>query len=149
MKTLPAAATALAVLSMLSACSGVKPRLADGRIPDVIDERPDRKGYFESIGIGSADPSLPTETQRRALARDAAIVKAQYELLSMIKGVELVGGYKVSRAISVDSSLESRVKASIRGAEVLKSEFTKDGGCVVTLRLPKERLAADTGLALK
>lgn len=143
----PAAFAALAVF--LSACSSVRPRVVAGRVPDVIDEKPDARAYYETIGIGAADPALPTETQRRSLARDAAIVKAQYELLAMVKGVELVGGYKVSRAISVDSSLESRVRDSIRGAEVLKSEFTSDGGCVVTLRLPKDRLAEDTGLALR
>jgi hypothetical protein len=135
--------------ALASACAGVSPRLKNGQVPDVLNERPDRSAYFEAIGIGASDPTLPTETQRRALARDAAIVKAQYELLSMVKGVELEGGYKISRAISVDSSLESKVDASIRGAEVLKSEFTKDGGCVVTLRLPKSELAADTGLALR
>lgn len=141
---------ALAALTALTAgCSTPRARLADGRVPDVIDERPERRGYFEAIGIGAADPSLATETQRRSLARDAAIVKAQYELLSLVKGVELVGGYKVSRAISADSSLESRVQASIRGAEILKSEFTSDGGCLVTLRLPKDRLAEETGLALR
>ena len=143
----PIGTIVLAVL--LSACSGVKPRLTAGRVPDVIDEKPDNRKYYETIGIGASDPVLATETQRRSLARDAAIVKAQYELLSMIKGVELVGGYKISKAISVDSSLETRVKNSIRGAEVLKSEFTTDGGCVVTLRLPKDRLAAETGLALR
>ena len=141
---------ALAVLAVLTAaCSSVRPKLANGRLPDVIDERPERRGYFETIGIGAADPALATDSQRRSLARDAAIVKAQYEMLSMIKGVELVGGYKVSRAISVDSTLETRVQDSIRGAEVLKSEFASDGGCVVTLRLSKDRLKESTGLALR
>ena len=116
-------------------------------MPDVLDERPDARSYFEALGIGACDPSLPTETQRRALARDAAIVEAQYELLSMIKGVELDGGYKISRAIEVDSTLEMKVNAAVRGAEVLK--FTSDGGCVVTLRLPKQRLGEQTGLALR
>lgn len=146
MKTAPAALAALALLC--SACSGVRPRLVNGRLPNVLDERPDRRGYFESVGIGASDPALPTDTQRRALARDAAIVKAQYEMLSLIKGVELSGGYKISRAIEVDSTIETRLRESIRGAEVLKSEFTTDGGCIVTLRLPKDRLA-EAGLALR
>jgi hypothetical protein len=146
-KTAPVVLAVLAVLA--SGCSGVKTRLVGGKLPDVINEKPESRGYFETIGIGAADPALPTETQRRSLARDAAIVKAQYELLAMVKGVELVGGYKVSRAVSVDSFLETRVRDSIRGAEILKSEFTADGGCVVTLRLPKAKLAADTGLALR
>ena len=140
---------AIAVLAAsLAACAGPRARLADGRLPDVLDERPEKGAYFEAIGIGASDPTLPTETQRRSLARDAAIVKAQYELLGMIKGVELRGGYKVSKALSVDSALETRVNESIRGARVLKSEFTADGGCVVTLRLPKRSLT-DAGLALR
>lgn len=139
--------TAAAVL-LAAGCSSVRSRLANGKIPDVISEKPERGSYYEAIGIGAGDPALPTVTQRRSLARDAAIVKAQYELLSMIKGVELDGGYTVSRAISVDSKLATRVHDSVRGARVLKSEFTDDGGCVVTVRLPKEELRRETGLAI-
>lgn len=147
MKIRTAFTAALAVL-LSAGCSSVRSRLSHGRVPDVINEKPERGSYYEAIGIGAGDPVLTTETQRRSLARDAAIVKAQYELLSMIKGVELEGGYSVSRAISVDSKLATRVHQSIRGARVLKSEFTADGGCVVTVRLPKEELRRETGLAL-
>ena len=147
MKTIAVLTAALAVLT-LTGCSSVRSQLAHGRVPDVINEKPERGSYFEAIGIGAGDSTLATETQRRSLARDAAIVKAQYELLSLIKGVELDGGYTVSRAISVDSELATRVHNSIRGARVLKSEFTEDGGCVVTVRLPKEELRRETGLAL-
>jgi hypothetical protein len=146
MKTAPVFAAAAL---LLSACSGIRPRLVAGRVPDVLDENPERGSYFEAVGIGASDPALPTDTQRRALARDAAIVQAQYELMSLIKGVELSGGYKVSRAIETDSTLETRVQDSIRGAEIRKSEFTTDGGCVVTLRLDKARLASDLGVALR
>jgi hypothetical protein len=147
MKTNSVLATALAVLTF-AGCSSVRTQLTHGRVPDVINEKPDRSAYYEVIGIGAGDPALATETQRRSLARDAAIVKAQYELLSMIKGVELDGGYTVSKAISMDSKLATRVHDSIRGARVLKSEFTTDGGCVVTVRLPKEEFRRDTGIAL-
>ncbi|MBI4350646.1 MAG: hypothetical protein HY550_04340 [Elusimicrobia bacterium] len=130
----------LAATVALSGCHSVTSRVTDGRLPDTLDQRPNRSRYIEAIGIGASDPGLPTETQRRALARDAAIVKAQYELLSMIKGVELQGGVTVERAIETDGALETRLKETIRGAEVLKSEFTSDNGCVVTLRLPKDRV---------
>ncbi len=144
MKTIALAALAAA----LAACSGPRARLDAGRVPDVLDERPDARGYFEAVGIGAADASLPTLTQRRAVARDAAIVAAQYELASMLDGVELSGGVKVSKAVETDSNLSADIHAAIRGAQVLKSEFTTDGGCVVTLRLPKSRLLA-AGVALK
>jgi len=68
-------ATVLLVLAgLLAGCGGVSPRLRQGRVPNTIDEKPDRRGYIEAIGIGASDPALPTETQRKALARDAAIV---------------------------------------------------------------------------
>lgn len=137
----------LAALALLTAgCGGVQSRVKEGELQSVIDQRPDRSGYVEAIGIGASDPALPTQTQRKALARDAAIVKAQYELLSMVKGVELEGGVTIGRAIEKDSALAARLKETIRGAEVLKSEFTADNGCVVTMRLPKDRLERMMGV---
>ena len=136
----------LVLTALLAGCGGVSPRLRQGRVPNTLDEKPDRRSYIEAIGIGASDPTLPTETQRKSLARDAAIVKAQYELLAMVKGVELEGGIRVDRALEKDSSLATRLKETIRGAEVLKSEFTTDNGCVVTLRLPKKRLAKLMGV---
>ncbi len=133
---------ALAAAAVLAACAGVTSRVTDGKVRTVIDQTPDRGESLEAIGIGASDPKLPTDTQRKALARDAAIVKAQYELLSMVKGVQLTGGVTVDRAMETDSALAARVDAMIRGAEVVKSEFTADGGCVVTLRLPKKSLRA-------
>ncbi|MBI4424322.1 MAG: hypothetical protein HY554_11370 [Elusimicrobia bacterium] len=125
---------------LAAACSGPRSRVKQGRVADTIDQTPDRRAFIEAIGIGASDPALPTDTQRKALARDAAIVKAQYELLSMLKGVALEGGITVQRAIEVDSTLEAKLRETIKGAEVLKSEFTSDSGCVVTIRLPKHRI---------
>jgi hypothetical protein len=132
----------VAAAAALAACGGPQARVVDGRVQGIIDQAPERRAYFESIGIGASDPALPTETQRRALARDAAIVKAQYELLSMLKGVTLDGGVSVQRALEADSKLEARLRATIRRAQVIKSEFTEDHGCVVTMRLPKDQLVA-------
>ncbi|MFI5346585.1 MAG: hypothetical protein ACHQ51_09450 [Elusimicrobiota bacterium] len=134
------AAGAAALALAAAGCSGVVSRVHQGQIGEVIDQTPERRGYFEAIGIGASDPATPTATQRKALSRDAAIVKAQYELLSQIKGVTLDGGVTVSQAMEKDSTLTARVHDMLRGAEVRKTEFTADGGCVVTLRLPKARL---------
>ena len=135
-----------ALAAALSACGGVASRVKSGGVQNTIDQVPNRFAYIESIGIGASDPTLATDTQRKALARDAAIVKAQYEMLAMVKGVELEGGVTVNRALETDSKLEARLKETIRGAEILKSEFTADNGCVVTLRLPKRRLEAMMGV---
>lgn len=142
-------AVLIVITAMMTGCGGVTSRVKNGSVQNVIDQSPDRMSYIESIGIGASDPALPTETQRKALARDAAIVKAQYEMLAMAKGVELRGGITVDRALETDSTLETRVKETIRGAEILKSEFTADNGCVVTLRLPKNRLEKLMGVRFR
>jgi len=132
----------LAVVVLAAAgCSGVKSRVHNGTVDTTINQRPDAGRYLEAIGIGASDPAWATDTQRKALARDAAIVKAQYEMLSMVKGVNLKGGVKVERAMESDSVLEASVLDAIRGAEIVKSEFTSDNGCVVTIKLPRARLA--------
>ncbi len=126
--------------ALLAACDSPPSRVRKGKVIETISQSPVQNSYVEAIGIGASDPDLPTETQRKSLARDAAIVKAQFEMLSMIKGVTLSGGVTVQRAMETDSTLEARIHETIRGAEILKSEFTSDSGCVVTIRLPKARL---------
>ena len=100
------------------------------------------------MGIGAADSTLTNNTQRRATSRDAAIVQAQYEMLSYVKGVQLEGGITVEKAMETDSKVESYLKEVIKGAEVVKTEWTNDDGCVVTLRLDKKKIE-DAGLKLK
>ncbi|OGR89785.1 MAG: hypothetical protein A3J74_09710 [Elusimicrobia bacterium RIFCSPHIGHO2_02_FULL_57_9] len=141
--------TLIGLAGLLAGCGGVKSRVKQGKVETTINQAPNRSDYVEAIGIGASNPELATETQRKALARDAAIVKAQYEMLSMIKGVELDGGVTVDRAMEVDSKLEARLKETIKGAEILKSEFTADNGCVVTLRLPKKRLEDMMGVRFR
>jgi hypothetical protein len=138
-KSLPAAGI-LCGLLLASGCKGVPSRVHGGVVDPVLNQDPAVGQYLMAIGIGGSDPTLTSDTQRKALARDAAIVKAQYEMLSMVKGVTLKGGVRVDRAIETDSSLEASMQEAIRGAEIVRSEFTADNGCVVTLRLPKSRL---------
>ena len=137
----------LLTLALAAACA--KDYVKGGRVQDTLNQDPDKGKYVDAIGIGAADPALPTETQRRALSRDAAIVKAQYEMLSMVKGVEIEGGVTVSRAMEKDSTLEARLKETIRGAEITKTEYTKDDGAVVHLRLPKKRMEQMMGVKFK
>lgn len=148
MRIMGCTAAMIIVAIGMTGCNGVVSRVHKGRVGDVIDQKPERRGYIEAIGIGASEPTIPTETQRKALSRDAAIVKAQYELLSMIKGVRLEGGVTVSQAMEKDSLLTARVNDTIRGAEILKSEFTSDGGCVVTLRIPRSKLESDLGVRM-
>ena len=67
----------------------------------------------------------------------------------MVKGVQVEGGITVQRSIEINSDLETHIKQVIAGAEIVKSEFTTDNGCVVTLRLKKSRLEDLMGVKFK
>jgi hypothetical protein len=138
----------LVALTGLSSCSTKESYVKKGEIQRTIVQEPEQKRYFETIGIGAADSTLNNSTQRKATSRDAAIVQAQYEMLSIIKGVQLEGGITVQKAMETDSQLETNIKEMIKGAEVVKTEWTNDDGCVITLRLDKKKLQ-DVGLKTK
>jgi hypothetical protein len=134
----------------LSACGGSKGSyVKKGEIDKTIDQSAVQKKYIEAIGIGAADSTLTNSTQRRATSRNAAIVAAQYEMLSMIKGIDLEGGIRVEKAVETDSVLQTKINAAIKGAEIVKSEWTNDDGCLVTLRLDKKRLEEMMGVKFK
>ncbi|MFA5975630.1 MAG: hypothetical protein WC859_05625 [Elusimicrobiota bacterium] len=137
------------LLGTLTGCSGKKSFVKNGEIKQTIVQESEQKRYFETIGIGAADSTLKNTTQRRATSRDAAIVQAQYEMLSIVKGVQLEGGITVQKAMETDSNIETNLKEMIKGAEIIKSEWTNDDGCVVTLRLDKRKLETSANLKVK
>jgi hypothetical protein len=96
--------------------------------------------YVFARGIGAADQALQNKTQKMATSRNASIVNAQYNMLSIIRGAMVSGGITVEKSIESDSSLTAKVEAVIKSAEIVRSEWTADDGCVVLLRLPKKAL---------
>jgi hypothetical protein len=142
------AALLLVTLAAVS-CSDKKTYVKKGEIDKTLDQQSVANRYLEAIGIGAADQNLTNSTQRRATSRNAAIVAAQYEMLSMIKGVELEGGIRVEKAMETDSLLQTKIDAAIKGAEIIKSEWTNDDGCLVTLRIDKKRLQDQMGVKFK
>ena len=105
------------------------------------------KNYIFARGIGAADQTLENKTQKMATSRNAAIVSGQYNMLSFVKGVNLEGGVTVEKAIETDSVLATKIDAVIKGAQVVRSEWTSDDGCVIVLRLPKKALK-DAGVKI-
>jgi hypothetical protein len=134
---------------VIAGCGGNRSYVKNGEIRQTLDQEAVKSKYIETIGIGAADSALTNTTQKRATSRDAAIVQAQYEMLSIVKGIEVEGGITVQKAIETDSRLETKVKETIRGAEVVKTEWTSDDGCLVTLRLDRKRLESQMGVKFK
>ena len=98
------------------------------------------KNFVFARGMGAADQALENKTQKMATSRNAAIVSAQYNMLSFLKGVNLEGGITVEKAIETDSVLATKINSLIKGAQVVRTEWTSDDGCIVVLRLPKKML---------
>ena len=135
---------------VLAGCGGSnKSYVKKGELDKTLDQQAINKSYLEAVGIGAADSTLTNSTQRKATSRNAAVVAAQYEMLSMVKGLDLEGGIRVEKAVETDSVLQTKIDAAIKGAEIVKSEWTNDDGCVVTLRLDKKRLQDMMGVKFK
>ena len=94
MKRSRALVTFISLLSLIG-CGGANSYVKKGEIQKTITQQAETSRYIEALGIGAADTTLQNTTQRRATSRDAAIVQAQYEMLSYIKGVQLEGGVTV------------------------------------------------------
>ena len=139
-----------AVALLAAACSSSPDKgsvSSSGEIEREWVEEGVTKNYIFARGIGAADQTLENKTQRMATSRNASIVNAQYNMLSFIKGVNLEGGITVEKAIETDSVLATKIDAVIKGAQVVRTEWTSDDGCVVVLRLPKKSLK-DAGVKL-
>lgn len=139
MRPLPVLLASLA----LAACSGPSARRSS---PQESAGPPD---HWEAVGIGAADPTLASDTQRKALSRDAAVVKARYRLRSTLRDAEVEGGGTLEEALHEEPSVEARLDAALADAEIAATAFTEDNGCIVTLRLSKRRVEARLGVRLK
>ena len=144
-------ALALIVLSMFAfGCKSAPDKgtvSSSGEIEREWAEEGITKNYIFARGIGAADQSLDNKTQKMATSRNAAIVNGQYNMLSFVKGVNLEGGITVEKAIETDSVLATKIDSVIKGAQVVRSEWTSDDGCVIVLRLPKKALK-DAGIKI-
>lgn len=136
-------------LLLLTACGGVKTHTKGGELKKTMDAEAQGSDFIQTIGIGAADQKMDNKTQKMATSRTAAIVMAQYEMVGIIKGLQIEGGITVSQAMEKDSKISALVNESVKGAEVLKTEWTADDGCIITLRLSKKRLAQMTKMNFK
>lgn len=135
----------IAAFLFFAGCGGVTMHVKKGELRDVLPQEFVEKHYIQTIGIGAADESMRSKTQRRSASRNAAIVMAHYEMLSIVKGIKLVGGVTVEKAMETDSRILSVVDDSIKGTEIIQTEWTEDDGCVVTLRLDRKRFEEQIG----
>ncbi|MFH1282563.1 MAG: hypothetical protein ABII27_02755 [bacterium] len=134
------------LLLQIGCGSGIRTNVKKGEIKNTIEGESIQKKFIETIGIGAADQGLENATQRKATSRNAAIVAAQYEMISTIKGIALEGGVTIEKAMETDSKITATVNDTVKSAQIIKTEWTDDDGCVVTLRVSKKDLEEKMGM---
>lgn len=124
---------------MIAGCSHVSRATSGGKLLDLWGQVSD-KAYIRVRGIGATKPTAVGLTARRGASRDAALVAARYQLLSVIKGVKLEGGITMSQLMERDSLVREIANEIVRGGEEVLTEWTADDGAVVTLELRRSKV---------
>lgn len=133
----------------VAGCGGGSAALKGGELKQTIDLPESAGDYYEAMGIGAADPNLPSSTQRKATSRNAAVVDAQYQLVAKLKGVKLEGGITIEKAMETDSKISATVNDVVKGGEVTKIEWANDDGCVATVRIHKKVVEKELGVKIR
>lgn len=133
----------------LTGCGGVNRSLSKGEVKDVWEKVSD-KSTIRVRGIGVAPTGIASQTQRRGLSRNAALVNARYEALALLRGIKVTGGLSVGALMEKDSHIKEVANQVISGMEEVQVEFAKDDGAVVLMEIERsklERMLADAGVA--
>lgn len=89
----------------------------------------------EAIGIG-----LPPENMHpvrgRALARRAAIIDAQRNLLEMMKGVQIDSETTIEDLTVTSDVVKSKVSGLVEGSRIIEEKVNNDGSYIVKLAVP-------------
>jgi len=137
------------VAAGLSGCGGVNRSLSKGEVKDVWEKVSD-KDTIRVRGIGVPPERVESSTQRRGLARQAALVNARYEALALLRGIKVTGGLSVGKLMEKDSHIKEVANQVIAGMEEVQVEWAKDDGAVVLLELERSKLnkmLSDVGAA--
>jgi hypothetical protein len=89
-----------------------------------------------ATGLGIAGPNAINAAHARILAREAAKVVAQRNLLEVVKGVHIDGETTVKNYMVQDDTIVSRVEGVIKGAQIENYAFAPDGSCTATISMP-------------
>jgi hypothetical protein len=98
-------------------------------IPSIVNADALTEGLVEATGMGTVDTAKArNKIQAKLLAKRAAIVDAQRNLLEMIEGVRVTSGTTVKDAQLESDLIANRVKGLLKGAFTTSENIIEDGG---------------------
>ncbi len=129
----------LIVLGILF-CSQVSsyPQLISS-VSDVVEKIGDSgkvnwtNGVVMAVGIGAPPANAVNAAQARAMAKRAALVVAQRNMLETLKGVRVDSETLVENFITTSDRIRTAIQGIIRGASEMKTQYMSDGSAEVTI----------------
>lgn len=89
------------------------------------------------------------EAQAKLMAKRAAVIDAQRNLIEKIYGIQVDSGTRVKDFIAKDDQISGKVKGFIKNAEIISESYSKDGVYKVTIRIDLESLRKLMGKKFK
>lgn len=83
-----------------------------------------------AVGISRPDP------RGMALAREAAIMAAQRNLIAVVQGMQINSTTTMRDLILTNDTVNRNISGTLRGAQIIEEELTNDGGYYVKMRVP-------------
>jgi hypothetical protein len=83
------------------------------------------QGVVYANGYGTAKPGL-SAAQKRILARRAAVIDAQRNLLEITKGVRINSVIKTGQAMKENPEITTRVAGIIKGAQITRDHYQNE-----------------------
>ena len=83
-----------------------------------------------AVGISRPDP------HGLAMAREAAIMAAQRNLIGIVQGMQINSTTTMRDLIITDDNVNRRISGTLRGAQIIEEDVTNDGGYYVKMRVP-------------
>lgn len=90
---------------------------------------------IQAVGMGSLPVGVPLP-RAKMMARRAAIVDAQRQLVEQIKGAAVDAETTVENYLTISDIVKTKVSGMITGAKIVSEGMDSDGGYTVTMSVP-------------
>jgi hypothetical protein len=129
----------LIVLGLLFCNQGSSYAQSVGSVSDVVENIGDSgkvdwtNGVATVVAIGAPPVNAVNAAQARAMAKRAALVVAERNLLETLKGTRVDSETLVENFIIASDRIRTAVQGIIRGASEMKTHYMSDGSVEVTI----------------